>query len=111
MTRDEIAALMSYKGEVAMPDEQRQFIIYIPHLVFHGETLYTESAARLAAEEVARANRGTTVCIAKIIGSVSEPLPKLEWGEGAPPPREAQRLGIRSLGEKADTPNGGQNHA
>lgn len=64
------------------PPPHDTFILSSPDVPLINQTFYFEGDARYAAERIARSHRGARVTYAKVIATVVEPLPALEWSDG-----------------------------
>jgi hypothetical protein len=58
------------------------FVLFHPDLPLNVQRFYTEGDAQRSAERIARLHRGVAVSICKVIATVVEPLPILEWTDG-----------------------------
>lgn len=61
--------------------EQEQFILHSTDVPVSSQVFRFEGDAQHAAEMIARYSRGAKIYIAKLIASVSEPLPALKWSD------------------------------
>lgn len=75
------------------------FILFSPDVPLIQQTFYFEGDVRYAAERIARSHRGARVTYAKVIATVVEPLPALEWSDGQRAGSGQEGGGIMSLDE------------
>lgn len=74
--------------------EREQFILYSTDIPVAGLIFDFEGEAQRAAETSARSNRGARVYVAKLIASVQEPLPALQWSDDRPAGDGRQSRGL-----------------
>lgn len=61
--------------------EREQFILYSTDVPLTPYIFEFEGDAQRTAEQIARVSRGAKIYIAKLVASVTEPLPALQWSD------------------------------
>lgn len=84
-TASDVMGLMPGPNMKEAPGTPREeFILFSRDVPLISQWFYFESDAQRVAEEIARHHRGSEIAIAKVIATVREPLPALEWSDGRP---------------------------
>lgn len=92
-------------GCASQPQPHEVFMLFSRTLpMIHREYIF-QPDAQSDAEMIARANRGHQISILRVVATVSEPLPDLQWSDGRPAGDGQDRGITHGLGGRVPSSN------